>query len=67
MVGANHIILDQIANDNNDNSTPLVNYEHNNTQNDGGDWQRRWVVAFDSSVGSKAAVVKIFSGSGCGG
>jgi hypothetical protein len=37
--------------DNIDNLTLLVNDEYNNTQNDGGDWQRKWVVAFDSSVG----------------
>jgi hypothetical protein len=29
----------------------LVNNEHNTTQNDRGDWQRQWVVAFDSGVG----------------
>ena len=37
--------------DNIDNSTPLVNDEHNNTRNDGGNWQRQWAVAFDSGVG----------------
>ncbi len=25
--------------------------KHNNTRNDGGNWQRQWVVAFDSGVG----------------
>jgi hypothetical protein len=25
--------------------------EHNNTQNDGGNWQRQWAAAFDSGVG----------------
>ncbi len=37
--------------DNDKNLTPLVNNEHQNTQNDGGDWQRRWAVAFNSGVG----------------
>jgi hypothetical protein len=37
--------------DNDDNSTPLVNDGHKNTQNDGGDQQRHWAVAIDSSVG----------------
>jgi hypothetical protein len=37
--------------DNVKNTTLLVNDEHNNTQNDGGDWQRQWAVAFDSGVG----------------
>jgi hypothetical protein len=37
--------------DNKDNLTPLVNYEHNNTKNDGSNRQRRWAVAFDSGIG----------------
>jgi hypothetical protein len=37
--------------DNNNNLTPLVNNEHNNTQNNGSDWQRQWAVAFDRGVG----------------
>jgi hypothetical protein len=37
--------------DNDINLTPFVNYEHNNTRNDEGDWQLRWAVAFDSGVG----------------
>ncbi len=37
--------------DNVENTTPLVNDELNNTRNDGGDRQRQWAVAFDSSVG----------------
>jgi hypothetical protein len=34
-----------------DNLTLLVNSEHNNAQNDGGDQQQWWVAAFDGSVG----------------
>jgi hypothetical protein len=37
--------------DKDDNSTPLVNDEHNNIQNDGGDWQWRQAVAFDDGFG----------------
>jgi hypothetical protein len=32
MVGANCIILDQIASENDNNLTPLVNYEHKNRE-----------------------------------
>jgi hypothetical protein len=37
--------------DNVNNATPLVNDEHNNTQNDGGNQQLQWAVAFDIDVG----------------
>ncbi len=37
--------------DNVENTTPLVNDEHNNTQNEGGNRQQQWAVAFDSGVG----------------
>jgi hypothetical protein len=36
--------------DNVENTTPLVNDEHNNTRNDGSNRQRQWAVAFDSGV-----------------
>jgi hypothetical protein len=37
--------------DNDINSTPLINNEHINKQNDGGSQQQRWAMAFDCSIG----------------
>ncbi len=55
--------------DNVEKMTPLVNDEHNNTQNDGGigSGSGQWLLTMALAYGGKAAVVKMVSGSSGGG